>query len=569
VAQNPLLAKFNALRGQLTRGSQEDVDVDAPNTGAADDGGSSGSQGLSSSTIGPIPALNAPKVGPPATSQIPSGDQDPTPPEIKTDASSSLPPVQSESDGSFPSLAPQGPKNKFLSILSRVTGMTAAQPKPGQPYTGPLTPEAKLGALSRFLSHASDAYEQNFGTPLDRELAMRRMQLGNEAAWRAAMIGTKEQANEINQQKADTAQSKMMGDMRRYGYTLNNPNDPSSGFRSLTEPEILADPELGSKFRLQMSKMGLNDAQTDKVRDMLLGRFEVDPWVAAVAGDPTMSGQKVSAQQYQQIGKVLQAKGITIKDLGQDGMWALDRIGNKIHQVAAVGPSVARAQMYAMLRPVQSIDPEGNLSWMTAGNAIAQGAAPAGAGAKAISAEAQMNDIRVASRNMRTAIGQLETPLSADTIAKFTMAARATDDPSIFQNEVDTIIGTDRLTPDQQRFVTWMAQLQERAMSLRNIAGMGAASDKLRGAILATLPSMRSGNRDMMITQLDAFDNMVNNLEKGIPKIKGKTSSSGNTSGGAPKTATTEHVRQYAAAKGISVQQATREFTDAGYQINK
>jgi hypothetical protein len=375
-----------------------------------------------------------------------------------------------------------------------------------------------LGALGNWLGRLSQNYEANFGTPLDRELAMHRQQMANEAAWRAAMIGTKMQANDINQQKADTAQDKMVGDMRRYGYALNNPNDPASGFRSLTEPEILADPELGTKFKVQMSKMGLNDAQTDKVRDMLLGRFEVDPWIAAVAGDPQMSGQKVSAQQFQQIGKVLSAKGIQIKDLGTEGMWALDRIGNKIHQVSAVGPSVARAQMYAMLRPVQAVDSDNNLQWMTAGNAIAQSAAPAGAGASALSKQAQMSDIKVASQQMRDAIDHLENPLSPTSIARLTMAARATD-PTVFATEVDSLLGSQEINPSQYKFLTWMGQLQERAMSLRNIAGMGAASDSLRHAIIATLPAAKDGNRDLMLTKLDAFDNMVMNLEKGIPTV--------------------------------------------------
>ena len=486
------------------------------------------------STTSSVPAPFAPAIGPPALGQKVPGPLHteseaskgtpadngvaPSATDISSGAGSLPSSVQSDSTPALPTLDKQGPKNKILNMLSRITGMTAAQPKPGQPYQGPTTTEGKLGSLGNWLNRLSTNYQEQFGTPLDRELAMKRRQLGNEAAWRAAMIGVKSEANDINQQKADTAQSKMLGDMRRYGYALNDPNDPNSGFRSLTEPEILADPELGTKFRVQMSKMGLNDAQTDKVRDMLLGRFEVDPWVAAVAGDPTMSGQKVSAQQYAQIGKVLQAKGIQIKDLGTEGMWALDRIGNKIHQVSAVGPSVARAQMYAMMRPLGAIDAEGNERYAWAKDAVAQGMAPVGAGASAISKQAQMQDIKVASQQMRQAINHLESPLSPETIAELTMAARSTD-PSVLSTEIDSLIGSQQLTSDQQNFLVWMAQLHERAMSLRNIAGMGAASDKLRDAIIATLPSAKSGNRELMTRQLDAFDNMVDNLEKGIPGV--------------------------------------------------
>jgi hypothetical protein len=422
-----------------------------------------------------------------------------------------LPPVQS-----IPTLAQS--KNPFVRVIQRITGWRGPQPAPGQPYQGPTSTEDKVGAVGNFLTRLSGNYNLNFGTPLDRELAMRRMQLGNEAAWRAAMVGTKMEANDIAQQKADTAQSKMIGDMRKVGYTLNDPNDPSKGFRNLTEPEILSDPELGMKFRGQMSKMGLNDAQTDKIRDMLMGRYEVDPWVAAIAGDPTLSGQKISAQQWQNVNKVLTAKGITIKDLGTEGMWAVDRIGNKIHQVSAVGPSVARAQMYNMLKPVQAVDADNNLSWMTAGNAIAQGAAPAGPGVSALSKQAQMQDIKSASQNVRAAINELQNPLPADTIAELTMASRSSDG-TVLQTEIDSLLGSQQLKPDQYNFLIWISQLNERAMSLRNIAGMGGASDKLRDAITATLPGAKDANRDLMLSKLDAFDNMVGNLEKGIPVV--------------------------------------------------
>lgn len=420
-----------------------------------------------------------------------------------------------------PTLARQGSSNPFVRAIQRITGWTGPQPAPGEPYKGPTDTQGKMGALGNWLGRLSSNYTANFGTPLDRELSVERQKLSNEAAWRYGMLGVNQQKADTAQQNADTKQSQYLGKMREVGYVPSDPNDPNSSMRAMSEPEILSDPVLGQKFNTQMSKMGLTDAQTDKIRDMLMGRFEVDPWVAAVAGSPALSGQKVSAQQYQNIGKVLSAKGIQIKDLGTDGMWAVDRIGNKIHEVSAVAPSVARAQMYAMLRPVQAITPEGNLSWMTAGQAIGQGAAPAGAGASALSKQAQMSDIKVASQNVRQAINSLENPLSPSTIAELTMAARSTD-PSVFHTEVDSLLGSQQLTSDQQNFLVWMAQLHERAMSLRNIAGMGQASDKLRDAIIATLPSAKSANRELMTRQLDAFDNMVGNLERGIP-IVGRT----------------------------------------------
>lgn len=528
------------------------------------DGGSSGSNGVSASTV-PLPIQRAVKPRKPMSAgqaansvgSVPPPDAatDPVfdnydwdapygnPEDGRTSSSSSKgtpeengaapsasdissgvgsqPSVQTGSP-ELPTLAQQGSKNPFINAIQRVTGWIGKQPAPGQPYTGPTDTEGKLGSLGKWLNRLSTNYTANFGTPEDRELAVERQKLANESAWRYGMLGVNQQKADSAQQNADTKTQSTIGNLRRYGYMLNDPSDPNSGFRSMTDHEILSDPELAAKFQGQMSKIGLTDAQTDKIRDMLMGRFEVDPWLAAVAGAPEMSGQKVSAQQFQNISKVVAGKGLQIKDLGTDGMWAVDKYGNKLHQVTAVGPSVARAQMYAMLRPVQALDPTDNsLHWMTAGQAISSGAAPAGPGVSAISKQAQMQDIKVASQNMRQAINSLENPLSTTTIAHLTMAARSTD-PSVFNTEVDSLLGSQQLTPDQQNFLVWMSQLHERAMSLRNIAGMGAASDKLRDAIIATLPSAKSGDRDLMTRQLDAFDNMVGNLERGIP-IVGRT----------------------------------------------
>lgn len=535
---HPFLSKLNALLGQQSRG-QDVTDLTDPTAGAGPDGGASGSQGNSSTTPTSDTPVNFAPFGPPGPGQQrmgaphpedaqPNPDANPTAPAVPDVIKASIgapPSVQSEPRE--PLLADQGGKNKILKFLSRVTGMSKPSPAPGQMYTGPITPEDKTHALASWLSRVSDKYQQNFGSPFDRDLAMKRLQLGNEAAWRAAMVGAKFQANDINQQKADTAQSKMVGDMRRYGYALNDPSDPSSGFRSLTEQEILSDPELGSKFRLQMSKMGLNDAQTDKIRDMLMGRYEVDPWIAAVSGDPTIAGQKISAQQFQNINKVMQAKGIQIKDLGTEGLWAVDRIGNKIHQVSAVAPSVARAQMYAMLRPVQAITPEGDLSWMTAGNAIAQGAAPAASGVQAMAKGAQVTDIYSGIASMKSAIAALpEDELSLDQITKLQAILREPDD-SLRETLWTNFMGSQRLSPEEQNFVVALQQLRERALSVRNLASMGVGSDQQRAAVLNSLPGLLSGNKQMMEKQLNAFTNFLDNLATGVPKIAGHRAGGG------------------------------------------
>src|ERR1017187_2793017 len=144
---------------------------------------------------------------------------------------------------------------------------------------------------------------------------------------------------------------------------------------------------------------------------------------------------------------------------------------------------------------------------------------------------------------MRAAINGIakEPPLDAATIGQLTMASRATD-PTVFKTAMDTILGSQTLSGPQQDFVVALGQLQERVMSLRNLAGMGNASDSLRAAITATLPSVKSGNIAMMRKQLDAVTNLVDNLHTGIPNVN------------IPKTGTT-----------TAPQSGT---ADSGYQMN-
>ncbi|MFZ3278760.1 MAG: hypothetical protein WA182_17815, partial [Candidatus Sulfotelmatobacter sp.] len=203
-----------------------------------------------------------------------------------------------------------------------------------------------------------------------------------------------------------------------------------------------------------------------------------------------------------------------------DGLWTLDREGNKIHQISEISPSVARGESYNKSKPVQALDANGVLRYMPAGEAEAQGVAPAAQGSQVMSKQAQFKDIYSGLASARHAVAGIgQEPLDAPTIAKLTLATRETD-PTIAHQAFDTILGSQNLTPAQQDFVIAIQQLNERALSLRNLAGMGNGSDQMRAAIRATLPSAKSGNPQIMLKQLDAVTNLVDNLYSGVPKIK-------------------------------------------------
>lgn len=174
----------------------------------------------------------------------------------------------------------------------------------------------------------------------------------------------------------------------------------------------------------------------------------------------------------------------------------------------------ARAQAFNEYRPVQVMDTDGNVYYTFAKDAIAKGLSGASEGVKLRPREAQINDIQVASTKTREAINALDKPFTVDQIAKL-HEAMATEDESLANTELSTL-ATQQLTDKQQDFVIWVRQLNERAMSLRNVAGMGTGAQDLRTAIRAMIPGIRSGDAKMMNKQLDAFDNQVKILKGGI-----------------------------------------------------
>lgn len=197
----------------------------------------------------------------------------------------------------------------------------------------------------------------------------------------------------------------------------------------------------------------------------------------------------------------------------------------KIKTDMAVSGQVARALTYNEFRPVQALDAQGNLIWTYAKNAISGGMSPAAPGGQALSSTVQINDIEVASDKFKDAIRNVDKPFTPDQVAKLTLATR-TPDEGVSREIFNTIANQD-LTDKQQDLVVWMAQVNERAMSLRKIAGQGQGAEDLRGAIRHTIPAVQSGSKEMMLKQIGAFDNQVSILKKGIPKTKAGTAATG------------------------------------------
>ncbi len=363
---------------------------------------------------------------------------------------------------------------------------------------GPLdTPAQKGAAFSNILGRVGNSLALAAGTPEQKQIAeeqnqlpLKLAQIRNEQAYRNALVANNANKTDILQQNADTK---------------NHVADQLGSLISSKIPNVQID----------------TDKKAFELETMKNGQFPVDPVTAQLVNRPDLAGKPVSQQLWKGMEAVLQARGLHTADLANDGLWVLDREGNKIHQISAISPTMARGEAYGANRPVQALDPADNtVKWMRAGNAEAAGAAPAGAGAQIMSKQAQFQDIYSGIGSMRAAInGIAKEPLDPATIGKLTMAMRETD-PSVFHQEMDTILGTQQLTPAQQDFVIAAGQLNERALSLRNLAGMGNGSDSVRAAIRATLPTAKSGDVGMMRKQLDAVTNLVDNLYAGVPGVK-------------------------------------------------
>lgn len=182
-----------------------------------------------------------------------------------------------------PKLAQQGPKNPLLHALARVSGVVGDQPKPGQEYEGPASGKEKGNALSNFIANLSGGIVNAAGTPeqqaterqreeiagtmplklatLEGNQEYRRTQVGERDKYHTGVIGVRNEANDINQQKADTSANRLVASQRNKGY-LPDENNPGA-FREMTLEEMQKDPVLSQNRDLILAKTGYQNAQND------------------------------------------------------------------------------------------------------------------------------------------------------------------------------------------------------------------------------------------------------------------------------------------------------------------
>jgi hypothetical protein len=192
--------------------------------------------------------------------------------------------------------------------------------------------------------------------------------------------------------------------------------------------------------------------------------------------------------------------------------------------------------------------------------------APAGEGGKALNKTALIEDIR---GNVQAVRGSLQNmPEFSPTMRAQVAVALKSRDP---KSAVSSLVGSEAaktMTPEQQDYLINTALLVENAMAMRSVLGAGQGSEDLRSAITATIPGPTTPSKGYASKQLDAFEQVLNRLERGIPNVplrnQGGKSSSAAASGMAVSLTA---ARQLPAMKGKSDAEITQAIQAAGHQV--
>ena len=294
-----------------------------------------------------------------------------------------------------------------------------------------------------------------------------------------------------------------------------NPNAPISEYFKAEQGGKAPTAEQDKQFMGQAEQNLANGSISTTDRQKLAGMQReqkltgLGPEIVAQIGQPPVPADYPGGEKDQ-------------KYIADNKKWGQDAEAVKNQEGTAA--ATARGEAYGMFRPVQVLmqQPDGSMQaqYMTAGEAEKLGVSTAQQGTKAMSQQAQFADINNAIQKVGDALSRVgDSAFTPSQNAKLTLAMQETD-PTVMRNEIANLAASG-LTPQQQDLVTWLQQLNERALSLRNIAGMGQGSDTVRMAIQKALPSITSGNVQMAQKQLGALQNMVDNLHRGILGVKG------------------------------------------------
>lgn len=204
------------------------------------------------------------------------------------------------------------------------------------------------------------------------------------------------------------------------------------------------------------------------------------------------------------------------KQASEDKSIAGEKEGSQIRVATARGRANQSFKNLAVL------DENNNLINVPAYVAWDKGLAPASA-TKQLGGAAQMEDIATASRSLRGEINKMPVDgFDPATVAQIRAALDGVQDDASFsaiRASLQSSLANKQLTTGQKSYLTWLAQMQERALSIRGAAGLGnQGSETVRRAIKNALP-VEGDDRELQLKKLNAFDNMVAVVGRGIPGV--------------------------------------------------
>jgi hypothetical protein len=195
------------------------------------------------------------------------------------------------------------------------------------------------------------------------------------------------------------------------------------------------------------------------------------------------------------------------------------------NQQTRIQPGVMRAEIMAGAKEYAVLDPTtGQLRYATPQeinklNTQGQPLAPAGPGEKALQKSALLEDIRGNIQTVRSALQDPNMPeFSAGQRAQIAIALGGKDPQGALSAALrGGVLGS--MNDAQQHYLINLAQLTENAMAMRSVLGAGQGSEDLRAAIRSTIPGPQTPTKKYAGQQLDAFEGVLNRLEKGIPNV--------------------------------------------------
>jgi hypothetical protein len=189
----------------------------------------------------------------------------------------------------------------------------------------------------------------------------------------------------------------------------------------------------------------------------------------------------------------------------------------KDHRIKLAADS--RVMSFMNTREYAAISKNGDLVYATPAELKSGDYAPASQGVQAKNRAQIFQEIDYTKNMLKESIAALpDDAFDATSRAQIAAVLRDEDPRSAWQKFLGSS-AAETLGDEKQNYVTALIALNESAMSLRSLGGMGGGSDQLRNAIFKMLPGAGTPSKSYANRQLQLFEGEVNALSKSTPHI--------------------------------------------------